>query len=65
MTMNKIKVKLADGVDVHSIPAMRTDVGPVVAVKEGVAYVFALLLTNDASRADQLYKMMRATSMTG
>ena len=64
MTMNKIKVKRADGFDVRSIPAMRTDVGPVVAVKDGIAYVFALPITNDASRADQLYKMMRATTMT-
>ena len=63
MSVNKIRVKSADGTVERSFPAMRTDVGPVVSVKDGIAYVFALPMSNDASRADQLYKMMRAKTM--
>ena len=64
IAMNKIKVKREGGFDERAIPAMRTGVGPVVAVKDGTAYAFALPISNDASRADQLYKMMRATTMS-
>ncbi len=64
MSVNTFKVKSPDGFDQKSLPSLRTEVGPVVAVKDGVAYVFALPTTNETSRADQLYKMMRATTMT-
>ncbi len=63
MALNKIKVKRESGFDERAIPSLRTEVGPVVAVKDGIAYVFALPISNDTSRADQLYNMMRATTM--
>ncbi len=63
IALNKFNVKRESGFDERAIPTMRTDVGPVVAVKDGNAYVFALPISNDASRADQLYQMMRATTM--
>ncbi len=56
---NTIKVKTAEGVVERSFPALETKVGPVVHVKDGIAYVFALPTSNDSSRASQLYEMMR------
>ena len=64
VALNKIKVKQESGFDERAITSLRTEVGPVVAVKDGIAYVFALPISNDTSRADQLYNMMRATTMT-
>lgn len=63
MSVNTFKVKSADGFEQKSLPSLRTEVGPVVAVKDGVAYVFALPTTNETSRVDQLYNMMRARTM--
>ena len=63
MSVNTFKVKRADGFDQQTLPTMRTEVGPVVALKDGIAYVFALPTLNDASRANQMYNMMRATTM--
>jgi acyl-homoserine lactone acylase PvdQ len=62
--MNTIKVLQHDGGLVErSFPALRTAVGPVVTVKDGTAYVFALPMSNDAGRARQLYEMMKAQTM--
>jgi acyl-homoserine-lactone acylase len=62
-SLNTFKVKTENGIVERSFPAMRTEVGPVVTVKDGVAYVFALPISSDTSRASQLYNMMKAKTM--
>jgi acyl-homoserine-lactone acylase len=62
-SVNTIKVKTDNGMVERSFPVMRTEVGPVVTVKDGIAYVFALPITSDTSRASQLYNMMKAQTM--
>lgn len=51
------------GLNKTSMVCKRTDVGPVVAERDGIAYVFALPLAEGPSRVRQLDKMARAKSV--
>ena len=62
--MSTIKVKTDNGLVEQLFPLLRTKVGPVVTVNDGIAYVFALPTSDDVARASQLYEMMRAKTMT-
>lgn len=64
MSMETFKVGTEKGMVDRSFPMLQTDVGPVVTVQNGTAYVFALPQDENVGRADQLYAMMRAQNAT-
>lgn len=69
-TQSQLKYRIAatpgdsDTLIEKQMPAMWTELGPVVAVRDGVAYVFALPTSTSPSRAGQSYAMMKAQNMT-
>jgi acyl-homoserine-lactone acylase len=54
------RVKSGDSFTQIKLPVRQTSVGPVVAVQDGVAYVFALPMEIDRDRASQQLEMARA-----
>lgn len=54
------RVRSGDKVRELKLPVRQSAVGPVVTVRDGVAYTFALPLSNDPARARQIYDMCRA-----
>ena len=57
------RVRNREGLREVTLPVRRSSVGPVVTTKDGVAYAFALPLSNEPLRAGQIYNMARATNV--
>ncbi len=51
------------GTSKQTLMCQRTDLGPVVTTRDGIAYVFALSQADSPQRVRQIYDMNRATSV--